>query len=457
MQIRKLLSSIAVLLLFSSVALAQEPAQGPAQETAPAAPAGVGKVFDMKACVERGLAANPSILAARAQLSGAEYETYSTFTDMLPSSTVNYGYTHSDRDSSTTSSGRRDVWGLHLNVTQPLFPGVSLLNAFQKGMLEEEQADAQLQNAELTLIGEIQTTFLGLLKGRMNVKSAEDSLERLKSQLQVTTAYYEVGLKPRLDVLQAETDLATAEQELLTARNSVDTQTAKLNTLLNLPLEADVEYVGQLDERTFDLDLKQALAKAYANRPDIRIGEKSVAIARKDFNITASDLLPSVNADLDYYKKGNGADLSNDSAQWSRSAQEYWTAGVSMSYSLGALGSTQVLDTLKADQNVSQIMAELEKTKLDAGYEVKEALLNIANARDRIVVAHKSVAAATEAYRMALARYQAQVGTNTDVLDAQANVSSSEAELIQALADYQSSLSTLYIAMGEKNPGLETE
>ena len=311
---------------------------------------------------------------------------------------MNYGYTHSDRDSSTTSSGRRDVWGLHLNVTQPLFPGVSLLNAFQKGMLEEEQADAQLQNAELTLIGEIQTTFLGLLKGRMNVKSAEDSLERLKSQLQVTTAYYEVGLKPRLDVLQAETDLATAEQVLLTARNSVDTQTAKLNTLLNLPLEADVEYVGQLDERTFDLDLKQALAKAYANRPDIRIGEKSVAIARKDFNITASDLLPSVNADLDYYKKGNGADLSNDSAQWSRSAQEYWTAGVSMSYSLGALGSTQVLDSLKADQNVSQIMAELEKTKLDAGYQVKEALLNIANARDRIVVAHKSVAAATEAY-----------------------------------------------------------
>jgi outer membrane protein TolC len=58
---------------------------------------------------------------------------------------------------------------------------------------------------------------------------------------------------------------------------------------------------------------------------------------------------------------------------------------------------------------------------------------------------------------MALARYQAQVGTNTDVLDAQANVSSSEAQLIQALADYQNALSTLFIAMGEKNAGLVTE
>jgi outer membrane protein TolC len=230
-----------------------------------------------------------------------------------------------------------------------------------------------------------------------------------------------------------------------------------MNTLLNLPLEAEVQYVGELDERSFSLDLKDALTRAYSQRPDIRVGEKSVAIARKDFNIVASDLLPSVDAEWDYYKKGNGMDLEENAAQWSHSNQEYWTAGVNMSYTLGAGGASQVLDTLKADENVSQIMAELEKIKLDAGYEVKEALLNIVEARDRIEVAHKSVAAATESYRMALARYQAQVGTNTDVLDAQANVSSSEAQLIQALADYQNALSTLFIAMGEKNAGLVTE
>lgn len=449
MHIRTLAVSLALLLVSCGGVWAQQSDA----ESAQSAP----RVFDMKACVERGLEANPAIVAARAQLSGAEYETGSTFTDMLPSTTMGYGYTHKDREPATATSGRRDVWAFHINVSQPLFPGISLLNAFQKGMLQEEQTEAKLEQAELTLIGEIQTTFLGLLQGRMDVKSAEDSVERLKSQLEVTTAYYDVGLKPRLDVLQAETDLASAEQELVKARNRVATREAKLNTLLNLPLEADVEYVGELDERPFAMELKQALTRAYSKRPDIRIGEKSVAIARKDFNIAASDFLPSVDAEWDYYKKGNGMDLEENAAQWSHSGQEYWTAGVNMSYSLGAGGATQVLDALKADENVAQIMAELEKVKLDAGYEVKEALLNIVEARDRIEVAHKSVAAATESYRMALARYQAQVGTNTDVLDAQANVSSSEAELIQALADYQTALSTLYIAMGEKNPGLVTE
>jgi outer membrane protein TolC len=57
---------------------------------------------------------------------------------------------------------------------------------------------------------------------------------------------------------------------------------------------------------------------------------------------------------------------------------------------------------------------------------------------------------------MALARYQAQVGTNIDVLDAQAQLTQSEADLTQALSDYQIALARIFVSMGDKNPGLET-
>ena len=103
---------------------------------------------------------------------------------------------------------------------------------------------------------------------------------------------------------------------------------------------------------------------------------------------------------------------------------------------------------------MNKVRAALENTRLGAGYEVKQGLLSQRAAADRIGVAKKSVEAARESYRMALARYQAQVGTNTDVLDAQAKVSNSEAQLSQALTDYQTAISSLYVAMGEKNPDL---
>ncbi|MFN2267256.1 MAG: TolC family protein, partial [Desulfonatronovibrio sp.] len=48
----------------------------------------------------------------------------------------------------------------------------------------------------------------------------------------------------------------------------------------------------------------------------------------------------------------------------------------------------------------------------------------------------------------------AQVGTNTDVLDAQAKLSGAEANLIRANADYLKALATIYNAMGEKNISL---
>ncbi|MFW6004858.1 MAG: TolC family protein, partial [Desulfonatronovibrionaceae bacterium] len=53
-------------------------------------------------------------------------------------------------------------------------------------------------------------------------------------------------------------------------------------------------------------------------------------------------------------------------------------------------------------------------------------------------------------------RYEAQVGTNTDVLDAQAKLSGAEANLIQARADYLKALASLYNSMGEKNISLSS-
>ncbi len=49
-----------------------------------------------------------------------------------------------------------------------------------------------------------------------------------------------------------------------------------------------------------------------------------------------------------------------------------------------------------------------------------------------------------------------QVGTNTEVLDAQSRVSTAEFNLTQALSDYQSALADIYVAMGIKNTALAT-
>ena len=436
----------ALLLLVSTAALAQD--TGNATAPAPSS-------YDMKSAVERGLEANPSMVAARAALSGASYGTWSAASDLGPTATATYGKSWLDNET-VVGAGRTDTyWATHLNISQPLFAGFALLSSLQKAALNEEYFEANLDQAELNLIKEIQSEFLNLLTARMNVKSAQDAVDRLQSQAKVTQAFYDVGLKPKLDVLQAAVDLATAQQDLLMAKNAVATRLAKLNTLLNLPLNAPVEYVGGLESITpFTLTLEDCLAKAYELRPDIIMGLKSARMAAKDSNIALADVLPAIYGDFDWYKKGDDAGLDASDRDWNRSSAEYWTASVNLSYTLKPLGG-DVADILAAEKNLSKMLAQLEETRLGAGYEVKEKYLNLQEAADRIEVARKAVEAAREAYRMSEARYQAQVGTNTDVLDAQANLSMAEAQLISALSDYHTALAELYAAMGVKNPGLQ--
>ncbi|MBU1039869.1 MAG: TolC family protein [Proteobacteria bacterium] len=469
--------ALGLALCLAAPALAQEPsaASTPAMAPAPAGTSAKSEIpilaqaqsqassmpvpakLDLTQSVERGLAANPTIVGARAQLQGSEYMVNSSMADFFPTATAYYGFARFDKQPKTTAgvnSGDQTSWTGHLNIHQPVFTGFKLLKTHQKARLTKESNDANLTQAELSLISAIQTNFLSHLKAKMDVKSAQDSVERLQSQLKVTQAFFDVGLKPKLDVLQAEVDLATAQQTLLKAQNSLDTTRAKLNSLLNLPLEAPVEYVGELAYTPFGLDLNECLNRAYKNRPDILMGIKSVQLAEKDAGITASDFYPQVSADVDFYKKGDGPGLSG-SPNLSDTGKSYMTVGATASWTFFQWGST-FFKYKSADETVNKVRASLDNTRLGAGYEIKQGMLSQREAADRIGVAKKSVDAARESYRMALARYQAQVGTNTDVLDAQAKVSNSEAQLSQALTDYQTAISSLYVAMGEKNPELST-
>jgi outer membrane protein TolC len=441
---------------------------------------GDAQTLDMQQSVERGLEANPQMQSARATLSGSEETRRQALANFGPVGTVSYAFQRTDAkvvgsttlsmpanqlvntmagtslSTSRTASTREGYWQnlyqLQLQVTQPLFTGFKLLSTYQKAALTKEQAEANIKYTELTLVKAVQQAFLTLLQARANVASNKDSVARLESQYKVAQAYYDVGLKPRLDVLQAESDLAQAEQDLLKAENSVLVQIAQLNSLLNLPLNEQTNYVGELAYIPFAMSIEDCLDLAFKQRPDLYMAVKSVQIAERDAKIAASPLYPQVQAQATYTKQGNTADLDLKDNSGS-TTPETTTVGITASLQAWDWGSTY-FGLQAARDNVKKMQADLAKLRLDVGYQVKTYYLNIQDAAKRISVARTALEASKEGYRMAVARYQAQVGTSTDVLDAQARVSTAEYNLTQALTDYQSALADIYVAMGTKKLNL---
>ena len=418
-----------------------------------------GKSIGMSDAVEHALRFNPGLGAQEAESRSSEEGRKSARGAFGPRLGVSYSATktESKRDPSATMGTKNPKMGVYswgVEVTQPIFQGFRLLSTYQKAALQADSDKASLRKAELDMTEQVQTAFLEYLKAGENTRSMRDSLTRLREQLRIAQAYFEVGLSPRLDVLQAEVDVSEAESLLIEAENTQATTLARLNTLLGFDATAVNTYTGTLKEVGFRYTLEQCLELAYRQRPDLYVAQKAVEIARKSQKEVQSDYYPQIEGYYSMTQSGNTPGMQRSGENGSHVTN--WEVGAQATWNVFEWGTTYYADK-QAGWQVTKMRYEQENLKLEVGYDIKSKYLAVQEARKRIAVAQNSVAQATEAYNVALARYHEHVGTNFDVLDASANLTLAQSSLTGAKADYLTALSQIYVAMGEYHPDLLRE
>lgn len=418
-----------------------------------------GKSIGMSDAVEHALRFNPGLGAQEAESRSSEEGRKSARGAFGPRLGVSYSATktESKRDPSATMGTKNPKMGVYswgVEVTQPIFQGFRLLSTYQKAALQADSDKASLRKAELDMTEQVQTAFLEYLKAGENTRSMRDSLTRLREQLRIAQAYFEVGLSPRLDVLQAEVDVSEAESLLIEAENTQATALARLNTLLGFDATAVNTYTGTLKEVGFRYTLEQCLELAYRQRPDLYVAQKAVEIARKSQKEVQSDYYPQIEGYYSMTQSGNTPGMQRSGENGSHVTN--WEVGAQATWNVFEWGTTYYADK-QAGWQVTKMRYEQENLKLEVGYDIKSKYLAVQEARKRIAVAQNSVAQATEAYNVALARYHEHVGTNFDVLDASANLTSAQSSLTGAKANYLTALSQIYVAMGEYHPDLLRE
>ena len=418
-----------------------------------------GKSIGMSDAVEHALRFNPGLGAQEAESRSSEEGRKSARGAFGPRLGVSYSATktESKRDPSATMGTKNPKMGVYswgVEVTQPIFQGFRLLSTYQKAALQADSDKASLRKAELDMTEQVQTAFLEYLKAGENTRSMRDSLTRLREQLRIAQAYFEVGLSPRLDVLQAEVDVSEAESLLIEAENTQATALARLNTLLGFDATAVNTYTGTLKEVGSRYPLEQCLELASRQRPDLYGAQKAVEIARKSQKEVQSDYYPQIEGYYSMTQSGNTPGMQRSGENGSHVTN--WEVGAQATWNVFEWGTTYYADK-QAGWQVTKMRYEQENLKLEVGYDIKSKYLAVQEARKRIAVAQNSVAQATEAYNVALARYHEHVGTNFDVLDASANLTSAQSSLTGAKADYLTALSQIYVAMGEYHPDLLRE
>ena len=409
-----------------------------------------GESYSMESAVARALQKNPDVESARFTVQAAESARKAARSDFGPTLDANYSYSRYSKD--RPSRYEPNVTTMTVQASQPLFTGFNLLNSYQKAVLEEEKQALQLESQRLTVTADVQEAFISYLKAEASISSTHRSLERARAQLDMARTAWNIGLRPRLDVLQAETDLAQSEALLIKYENDRNVWLTRLNTLLDLPPDADVDYRGDLDLTPFRRTLEACLRQALEHRPDLLMARKSVEIAFRDLGITKSLFWPQVSAIVGWSTTGSHLDAAG--SKYTQKDYSYGEIGLSISWTLFSSGKRVYL-TQQAQRQISALEAAVRSSVNNCAYAVRSSLLSTQDAYRSVKVSQRAVASARESYADAKMRYEIQSGSYLDLLTAQSALSDAELAEISSRADCLIALSKLYETMGELHPDLQ--
>ncbi len=408
------------------------------------------EVLSLKEAVETALERSASIHSAREGMKGADYLRRAALADFLPTFRTEYGYTYLNKapsyqiGSTYYQVGTRDNYGWTTGLDQPVFTGGSLYWSYRLAQLGVDLSKVSFELVKQDLVLQVKGAYFTILKAEKFQEVAVQAVQQLESHLRVSAAFYDVGIIPKNDLLQAQVQMAQARQNLTKAEVELAIAKAAFNTLLRKDVEMEVKLEDILEYRPMEeVTFEECLAKARENRPELKQAELNVKRVEKEVQLARGQYFPTLGLSGNYERVGDHPGVSGsryeDEDSWNIVAYARWT--------FWQWGKKR---QLVREKETRLVQAEDARVQVEDGIslEVKDAYLRLREAREKIDVAKTAIAQAEENYRMNFERYKEQVATSTDVLDAQTLLTQARSNYYSALSDVNIARANLERAMG---------
>jgi NodT family efflux transporter outer membrane factor (OMF) lipoprotein len=300
---------------------------------------------------------------------------------------------------------------------------------------------ADLASARLSSQGELAANYFSLRQTDAQKALLAETITGYQRALEITQNRYTAGVAAKTDVLQAQTQLASAQADAA----GLQRQRAQLEHAIavlvgqapgNFTLAPDALWKPVVPE--VPLGLPSTLLQ---RRPDIAAAERRVAVANGQIGIAQSAYYPNLSLSASY---GLGASRVADLFKASSSV---WSLGLSAAQVLFNAGATGArVDGAQAAH--AQAVARYRQTVLTAFQGVEDQLAATRVLQTQQQLRLQASQAADQVEQQVLNRYRSgQVGY-TEVITAQSTALSARRALVQAAADRQTTAVALIQSLG---------
>jgi OMF family outer membrane factor len=315
-------------------------------------------------------------------------------------------------------------------------------------VLEQEQEQLQLTVTE---------AYYNLQEAGAQVEISEQAVSAAERSLQDAQALERAGVGTRFAVLQAEVQLANEQQNLVNNTAALSQARRALVEVLNLPQQVNVKAIDAVDQAgIWPLDLPDSIVLAFANRPELeqRLVEREISEAQRA--VARAATRPNLRLFGIYGVDRTATGTSRDDSDTdTASLTNQFQVGVNLQWQLYDGGASKAS---ARQQDISQEIAEVQfsSDRNRIRREVEDAYYDLQANLKNIETAKKGVDQATEALRLARLRFQAGVGTQIDVLNAERDLTQAQGNSITAIIGYNRALVQMQRAVSNfDNPQLQ--
>jgi multidrug efflux system outer membrane protein len=325
------------------------------------------------------------------------------------------------------------------------------LDLFGKLRRETQAARAQLlatedakQTVVLTLVSDVASDYFTLLQLDLELQITQDTVKTQEDSVKLTSFRLEHGVATKIDVLQAQQVLDTANTQVPDLERQIGQEEDAISILLgNYP--ASVPRGRPLAEQALPPDVPPGLPSSLLERrPDIREAEQVLVAANAEIGVAKAEFFPQISL-----TGSGGGSFGRSSAFSSLMSSQIgiWSYGAQVTQPIFTGGALRGNLHLAESQHKQALLSYKEAIQHAFG-DVSDALIGYQKFHEVRVRQEQTVKDLAESVRLSVMRYQGGTTTYLEVLNGQSSLFDAELTLAVARGNEYQSLVQLYKALG---------
>lgn len=293
------------------------------------------------------------------------------------------------------------------------------------------------------LVYEVVRAYYSVLQAAAFAEVQSEAARSIEESLRIAQERYRAGSAMKTDVLNLETQLAQAREDLIRAENGRQLALAALNTVIGVPLatKENIQAPWETDEPppipTVAPDAVEQRPELRAARITTRMKEWALRKAQRDYGPTLSLFA---------------------SSDWDTQP----ITDFEQSYMVGAMAELNLFDGFRkrgaratALADAKEARAAERKARDQLQLDLAQAQLRAEEAMERLEVTHKNLQSAREALRITREQYEQGAADIALLLQAQVGVTAMLTRHAAARYDYLIALANLERALGKAHRAYE--